>query len=64
MALIDFKCDKCGDSFFEILKDDKEKVTCPNCGSESVKRIYKGKYYGKGSSCGSGGCAGCSGCGN
>ncbi|MCX7883636.1 MAG: zinc ribbon domain-containing protein [Caloramator sp.] len=61
MALIDFKCKKCGNEFFEIVKNVDEKITCPKCSSEKVERIYKGKFYGKGGSC-SGSCSGCSGC--
>lgn len=63
MAIIDFKCEKCGKEFFEILKSSDEKVKCPECGSEEIKRVYKGKYYGKcgGGNCG-GNCSGCSGC--
>lgn len=63
MPLIDYKCEKCGNSFFEIVKDDKEKIICPKCGSADVKREYKGKYYGKGGSC-SGSCNSCPGCGH
>lgn len=50
MALIDYKCEKCGSSFFEIVKSGDEKVVCPKCKSDNTKRIYKGKFYGKGSS--------------
>lgn len=64
MALIDYKCSKCGHEFFEIIKQDSEKIVCPKCGSEETKRIYKGKFYGNnGGSCG-GGCSTCSGCGH
>lgn len=59
MPLIDFKCNKCGKEFFEILNGD-EKAKCPQCGSEDIKRVYKGKFYGK-NSCG-GSCSHCSGC--
>ena len=63
MPLIDYKCDKCGNSFFEIVSGN-EQVKCPKCGSEEVKREYKGKFYGKnGGSCG-GNCGGCAGCGH
>ena len=61
MALIDFKCEKCGSSFFEIINNSEEKVQCPKCGSDEVKRVYKGKYYGKNDGC-SGGCSTCGGC--
>jgi putative FmdB family regulatory protein len=61
MALIDFKCKSCGNEFFEIVKAQDEKVICPKCSSEEVERLYKGKYFGKGSCSGncSGGCSGC-----
>lgn len=61
MPLIDYKCDECGKEFFEIVKGDEE-IKCPQCKSTKVKRVYKGKYYGKGS-CG-GSCSTCSGCGH
>ena len=61
MALIDFKCKECGNEFFEIINGENIDVACSKCGSTKVERIYKGKYYGKGSSC-SGSCSGCSGC--
>lgn len=64
MALIDFKCENCGECFFEIVKSDNEKVVCPKCKSTSIVRVYKGKFYGKGGSCSGGSCSGCSGCGH
>lgn len=60
MALIDFKCKECGKEFFEIVNSNEEKIICPHCKSDKVERVYKGKYYGKGSC--SGECSGCSGC--
>lgn len=61
VALIDYKCKGCGKSFFEIVNSADEKVACPDCKSEEVERVYKGKYYGKGS-CGGNCSSGCSGC--
>lgn len=63
MPLIDYKCRKCKEEFFEIVNSDKDKVACPKCGSNEINRLYKGKFYGKngGGSCG-GNCSGCSGC--
>lgn len=61
MALIDYKCKDCGKDFFEIVRSDKEKIVCPECKSENVQRIYKGKYYGKGGGC-TGSCSTCGGC--
>lgn len=61
MALIDYKCKECGKEFFEIVNGNDEKVVCPQCKSDKIERVYKGKYYGKGQNC-SGQCSGCSGC--
>lgn len=60
MALIDFKCKECGKEFFEIVLSGDDKVTCPECKSTNVERVYKGKYYGKGGGC-SGSCSSCGG---
>ncbi|MDT8718676.1 zinc ribbon domain-containing protein [Clostridium sp. 19966] len=62
MPLIDYKCKKCGENFFEIVKNDKDRVFCPKCGSEEAERVYKGKYYGKNGGGCSGNCSGCAGC--
>ena len=62
MALIDFKCSKCENNFFEIIHNEEHKVICPKCGSADVSRIYKGKYYGKGGGECNGGCSTCKGC--
>jgi len=48
MPLIDYKCNKCGKEFFEVVKSTDEKVKCPVCGSEDTDRVYKGKFYGNG----------------
>ncbi len=72
MALLDFKCNECGEKFEELVfGGNVDKVRCPRCGSNDLKRIYEGKcYFGiSGSSSGSGGCSGssclsCSGCSN
>lgn len=61
MPMIDYKCNECGREFFEIVSSSDEKVQCPSCKSMNTKRIYKGKFYGKGSSCG-GNCSCCGGC--
>ena len=43
MALIDFKCDKCGEKFFEIVNlSEKDKVKCPRCNSGEVRQIFEG----------------------
>lgn len=62
MPLIDFKCTKCENEFFEIVKNENEKIICPKCGSEEVRKLYKGKFYGKNGAGCSGSCSTCSGC--
>lgn len=62
MPLIDYKCKKCSEEFFEIVNGNSEKIVCPKCKSEEVERVYKGKFYGKnGGNC-SGNCSSCGGC--
>lgn len=62
MPLIDYKCKKCNEEFFEIVNSNSEKIVCPKCKSEEVERVYKGKFYGKnGGNC-SGNCSSCGGC--
>lgn len=68
MALIDFRCDKCGEKFDEIVKpDSRDSIKCPKCGSREVKQVFEGKCsFGSsskgGGGCSSGSCGGCSGC--
>jgi putative FmdB family regulatory protein len=46
MALIDFKCEKCGYKFFELVNfKDRDRVKCPQCESSDVKQIYEGQCY-------------------
>ena len=68
VALIDFKCSKCGEKFEEIVKlSDRENIKCPKCGSEEIKQVFEGKCARAGSAkgvggCSSGSCGCCSGC--
>lgn len=68
MALIDFKCNACGEKFDEIVKlSNRESIKCPKCGSTDVKQVFEGKCNTAGSGkggggCTSGSCGGCSGC--
>ncbi|MDD2481291.1 MAG: zinc ribbon domain-containing protein [Lutispora sp.] len=66
MAALDFKCNDCGEKFFEIVNSsNKDKVVCPKCHSKNVKQVFEGKCQSggasKGSGC-SGGCGTCGGC--
>ena len=67
MPVIDFKCDKCGEKFEEIVKlFDRENIKCPKCGSKDIRQVFEGKCNTGGSAKGGGGCSGscggCSGC--
>lgn len=62
MAMIDYKCSECGKEFFEIVTRSDEQVQCPGCKSTQLKRVYKGKFYGKGGGCNGNCSSGCSGC--
>lgn len=62
VPIVDYICEKCGAAFFEIVNSPEEKVICPRCGNEEVKKVYKGKYYGN-KGC-SGNCGNCNGCGH
>ena len=42
MPLLDFQCGKCGNKFDELVYTSQmDKVTCPECGSRDVKRVYE-----------------------
>ncbi|MFZ5353956.1 MAG: FmdB family zinc ribbon protein [Bacillota bacterium] len=67
MPALDFRCQECGEKFFEIVNSsNRDKVVCPKCGSKEIKQIFEGKCStggsGKGGGCSSGSCGGCSGC--
>lgn len=72
MAVIDFKCKQCGQTFFKIVGSDEERksVVCPGCGSGDIKQVFGGTAYitsgnrSAGGGCCSGSCGGCSGCGH
>ncbi len=43
MALLDYKCDVCGEKFSELVSfKEVDKVRCPKCGSKNVKQIFEG----------------------
>lgn len=68
MALIDFRCNNCGERFDEIVTaSNREDIKCPECGSKDVKQVFEGRCNTVGSPKGGGGCSGgscggCSGC--
>jgi putative FmdB family regulatory protein len=38
VPLFNYKCQKCGKKFEELVRSCSEKVTCPECKSEDVKK--------------------------
>lgn len=43
MALLDFKCKDCNEKFFEIVSSsNRDKLTCPKCGSKNVSQVFEG----------------------
>lgn len=64
MPILQYKCEKCGKRFEELVKVYTDKVVCPDCGGETI-RDYSGEMY---SSTGTqkkkctGHCATCGGC--
>ena len=71
MPIYEYKCEKCGNEFEEIVIGSAEDVKCPACGSDKTGRLMSRCRHksaggaavslGEASSAPSGGCAGCSG---
>ncbi len=60
MPIFDFRCDKCGHEFEELVRGS-DKPVCPECGSPKLtKQPSAVARRGKGSGSGSG-CSGCAG---
>lgn len=67
MPTYDFQCQKCNKNFTVMVSlKDKDKTTCPQCGSKEIKQQFKrinvGGCSSGGGSCSSGCCSSCSGC--
>jgi putative FmdB family regulatory protein len=70
MPMLDFKCNKCGSKFEELVfAHNKDRVRCPKCGENDLSRVYEGKCLfgsfsggGRKDCCASGNCSTCSGC--
>ena len=61
MPIFEFKCEKCGYVFDELVKSYKDGAICPRCRS-NAERSYSGKMY-SATGKASGGCSGnCSTC--
>lgn len=65
MPLLQYRCEKCGKEFEEIVKSCEADAYCPECGAKA-KRCWSGKVFsatGKQSKKCSGNCKTCGGCG-
>lgn len=68
MPIHEFKCEKCGEEFEELVIGSATTVKCPSCGSDKTEKLMSccriksagGDSLGTASSSGSS-CAGCSG---
>ncbi len=40
MPIYEYKCEKCGRRFEELVMNSSQKVACPDCDSESVEREF------------------------
>jgi len=64
MPIYEYKCENCGERFEKLIYND-EKIECPKCGSEKVRKLislFTTSGISSGSSCSS--CSGgsCSSC--
>jgi putative FmdB family regulatory protein len=44
MPLFNYKCNDCNREFEELVRSGDEKVFCPDCKSENVKRNFPNKF--------------------
>ncbi|NPB09236.1 MAG: zinc ribbon domain-containing protein [Thermodesulfobacteria bacterium] len=66
MPIYEFTCDKCGETFEELVLGGRiEGIKCPKCGSTEVKKLMSACAFKSGgkfvSSSGGSACAGCAG---
>lgn len=64
MPFLQYKCNNCGKTFSELVKDSKDEVFCPDC-KNKAERSYSGEVLtltGKKIKKCSGNCKNCSGC--
>lgn len=39
MPMYEYRCNKCGEIFEELVSSDDEKVPCPKCGSTETEKL-------------------------
>ncbi|MDR2443416.1 MAG: zinc ribbon domain-containing protein [Deltaproteobacteria bacterium] len=79
MPIYEFKCQKCGREFEELVLNSREQIACPDCGDHKCEKFLSsfrfGSKSGRGdssftsqtstsSSCGSCAATSCAGCGS
>ncbi len=57
MPIFEYKCNKCGTEFEELVSSTDSKVECPECGSSDVDKLISGFASLHGSGFGGGGCS-------
>jgi putative FmdB family regulatory protein len=40
MPIYEYRCEKCGRLFEELVTNSSQKIACPDCDSESVEREF------------------------
>ena len=40
MPIYEYRCEKCGDVFEELVSGGKEPENCPGCGSRKLKKLF------------------------
>ena len=40
MPLYEYRCEKCGRHFEELVMNSSQKIACPNCDSDKVEREF------------------------
>ncbi len=57
MPNYDFRCAECGHKFaVQVSMNDRDKVSCPDCGGKKVEQLFTGCMMNTGSSSDSAGC--------
>lgn len=44
MPLFRFKCQDCGKEFEELVRSSTEKIVCPKCNGENIKKQFPNKF--------------------